>query len=221
MNVPYIFRFLKDLSEHNDREWFRVHKEEYRLAQQEFESLLTQVIGRIAVFDESVRSVQASDCTYRIYRDTRFSADKTPFKVHFGGYINAHGKKSDYCGYYVHLENGHCMLAGGSICLPPRTLKAIRRSIYENIEEYVSIVEDPSFKRFFPQIGDEHLKMPPKGFPKDFPQIDYLKCKDYTCTYMVPDDFFYAPDWLDRTEEVFRQLKRFANFTNYAIEEMV
>ncbi|MEG2573748.1 MAG: DUF2461 family protein, partial [Bacteroides sp.] len=82
-----------------------------------------------------------------------------------------------------------------------------------------SIVEDASFKRFFPVIGETFLKTAPKGFPKDFAYIDYLKCKEYTCTHYVPNDFFFAPDFMDRTEEVFRQLKRFADFTNFTIDD--
>lgn len=219
MDVSIIFQFLKELSANNNREWFNEHKDDYKRAQLEFELLLTTVIERISTFDESVKGIQAKDCTYRIYRDTRFSPDKTPYKRHFGGYINAKGKKSDHCGYYIHIENGNCMLAGGSLCLEPKILKAVRRSVYDNIDEFREIVEAPEFKQYFPVIGETHLKTAPKGFPKDFPYMDYLKCKEYTCTSYVPDSFFFAPDFLDKTEAVFRQLKRFADFTNYTIDD--
>lgn len=221
MDVVSIFRFLKELSLHNNREWFNAHKEEYRCVQAEFESLLTAVISRISLFDGTIRGIQARDCTYRIYRDIRFSSDKTPYKTHFGGYVNARGKKSDHCGYYLHLENGNCMLAGGSLCLDPRVLKALRQAVYDNIDEYRAIVEDPAFRRYFPVIGETRLKAAPKGFPKDFPYMDYLKCKEFTCTCSVPDDFFLEPGFLDRTEDVFRQLKRFADFTNYTIDDFL
>lgn len=120
MNIPVIFQFLKELSANNNREWFNSHREQYEVARSEFENLLTVIISRISLFDESIRGIEAKDCTYRIYRDTRFSEDKTPYKTHLGGYINAKGKKSDHCGYYVHLEPGNCLLAGGSYC-PPDT----------------------------------------------------------------------------------------------------
>ena len=220
MNVPVIFQFLKDLSENNNREWFQEHRAEYEVVREEFEKLLAAAITRISMFDESIRSVQPKDCTYRIYRDTRFSADKTPYKTHLGGYINAKGKKSDHCGYYIHLEPGNCMLAGGSYCPPPNILKALRQSIYENIDEYVSIVEDPSFKQYFPVIGESFLKTAPKGFPKDFKHIDYLKCKDFTCAYKADDSFFMDANWLDKMEEVFVQLKRFSDFTNFTIDDL-
>ena len=87
MNIPVIFQFLKDLSANNNREWFNEHKAEYETARAEFDNFLATVIARISLFDETIRGIQPKDCTYRIYRDTRFSADKTPYKIHFGGYI--------------------------------------------------------------------------------------------------------------------------------------
>lgn len=219
MNVAVIFHFLQELAANNNREWFNENRDKYEKARTEFEKLLSAVISRIALFDETIQGVQVKDCTYRIYRDTRFSSDKTPYKTHIGGYINARGKKSDHCGYYVHIEPGNCLLAGGSICPPPKLLKELRQAIYDNIDEYISIVEDPEFKKYFPVIGDNFLKTAPKGFPKDFKYIDYLKCKEYACSYNVPDEFFTSPDFLDKTEEVFKQLKRFGDFVNFTIDE--
>jgi len=219
MNIPTIFQFLKELSVNNNREWFNEHKDDYLKAQVEFENLLTVIINQIALFDEDIKGVQAKDCTYRIYRDTRFSPDKTPYKIHFGGYINAKGKKSEHCGYYVHLQLGNCLLAGGSLCPPPNILKALRQSVYDNIDEYLSIVEDPSFKKHFPVIGENFLKTAPKGFPEDFKYIDYLKCKEFICSCQVPDEFFSDKNMLANVSDIFMQLKRFSDFTNYTIDE--
>lgn len=219
MNPSVIFDFLKELSVNNNREWFNNHREDYDKARIEFENLLSLVISRISLFDESVKNIQPKDCTYRIYRDTRFSLDKTPYKTHFGGYINSRGKKSDHCGYYIHLEPGNSFLAGGSYCLPPKVLKAVRQSIFDNIDEYRGIVEDPNFKKYFPIVGDDFLKTAPKGFPKDFKYIDYLKCREYTCIYKVLDAFFSSSDFLQQTESIFIQFKRFADFLNYTIDD--
>ena len=183
------------------------------------DNFLAIVIARISLFDETIRGIQPKDCTYRIYRDTRFSADKTPYKIHFGGYINAKGKKSNHCGYYVHLQPNGSMLAGGSLCLPSNVLKAVRQSIYDNIEEFVAIAEDPEFKKYFPVIGEDFLKTAPKGFPKDFKHIDYLKCKEYICSYNVSDSFFTQSDVLEQIDKAFRQFKRFADFINYTIDD--
>jgi TIGR02453 family protein len=219
MNIAVIFHFLQELAANNNREWFNENRDKYEKARIEFEKLLSTVISRIALFDESIKGVQVKDCTYRIYRDTRFSPDKTPYKTHFGGYINAKGKKSDHCGYYIHIQPGNCLLAGGNICPSSKLLKELRQAVYDNIDEYVSIVEDPEFKKYFPVIGDNFLKTAPQGFPKDFKYINYLKCKEYVCSYNVPDEFFTSPDFFDKTDDVFKQLKRFADFVNYTIDE--
>lgn len=92
MNISVIFQFLQDLSANNNREWFNAHREHYEKARNEFENLLTILISRISLFDETIKGIEAKDCTYRIYRDTRFTEDKTPYKTHMGGYINARGK---------------------------------------------------------------------------------------------------------------------------------
>ncbi|NDV65091.1 DUF2461 domain-containing protein [Bacteroides sp. 224] len=219
MDIPVIFRFLEELSTHNNREWFNENRDKYERVRLIFEDFVSSVISTISLFDESIRGVEVKDCTYRIYRDTRFSPDKTPYKTHLGAYINAKGKKSQHCGYYIHIQPGNCLLAGGSICPPPKLLKAIRQAIYDNIDEYRAIVEDQEFKKYFPVVGDSFLKTAPKGFPKDFEYIDYLKCKEYTCAHHVADNFFTSPDVLDRIGDVFKQLKRFGDFTNYTIDE--
>ena len=136
-----------------------------------------------------------------------------------GGYINARGKKSDHCGYYIHLEPGHCLVAGGSYCPPPPLLKALRQAVYDNIDEFRSIVEDPAFSQYFPVIGEKFLKTVPKGFPKDFPYMKYLRCKDYTIWGAVPDSFFIPQVAFDRLDDMLRQVKRFADFMNYTIDD--
>ena len=219
MNAALIFRFLKELAANNNREWFNAHRDRYTAAQQAFEEMVTAVIARIATFDESVAQVRAKDCTYRIYRDTRFTPDKTPYKIHMGAYINPMGKNAQHCGYYLHLQPEGSLLAGGSWCPPPPLLRALRQAVYDNMDEYRSIVEDPAFSQYFPLVGENFLKTAPKGFPKDYPYIKYLQCKEYTVQCPVPDSFLTAPDFLDRTEEIFRQMKRFSDFVNYTIDE--
>lgn len=219
MNISIILQFLKELAANNNRDWFNSNRERYEAARAEFEKLLTALITRISAFDDSIRHLQATDCTYRIYRDTRFSQDKTPYKTHMGGYINAKGKKSFHCGYYVHLEPGNCMLAGGSYCLPSPLLKAIRQAVYDNMDEYRSIVEAPAFSQYFPIVGEDFLKTAPKGFKRNYPYLKYLQCKDYTVACRRPDDFFLTPSFVDQAEAVFRQMKRFSDFINYTIDD--
>lgn len=220
MNADIIFKFLRDIAVHNDREWFQANRNEWDDAKVEFENFMAAVIGRISIFDETVRHIRPQDCMYRIYRDIRFSSDKSPYKRHIGGYINSKGKKSAHSGYYIHLEVDNCMLCSGSLCVTGEMLKALRRSVYDNMDEYRMIVEDKAFKKYFPTIGFEHLKTAPKGYPKDYPYIDYLKCKDYSVCMPVPDHFFCEPDLLEKLDDIFKQMKRLNDFLNETIDNM-
>ena len=92
MNQKRILKFLRQVMTHNNREWFQEHKPEYDVVRAEFERGVQQALERIVTFDSEIAHVQVKDCTYRFYRDTRFSLDKSPYKNHLGAYINAKGK---------------------------------------------------------------------------------------------------------------------------------
>ncbi|MEG1729873.1 MAG: DUF2461 domain-containing protein [Bacteroidaceae bacterium] len=218
-NATLIFDFLREIASHNSREWFAAHRDRYETAREAFEEMTTQLIARIATFDPSIAHLSVKDCTYRFYRDTRFSTDKTPYKRHFGAYLSARGKKSQHGGYYLHLEPENCLLAGGAYCLEPKLLRAVRESIVENMDEFRGIVEHPKFRAFYPTIGESRLKTVPKGFAKDFAFLPYIRPKDYSVLHQVPDQLFYTSDWLDQTEDAFRTLKPFLDFVNYTIDE--
>ena len=89
-----LFQFLKELIPNNNREWFKAHRELYDAAWAQFNVLVENVIAAIGEFDESISGLTPKDCIYRIYRDIRFSPDKTPYKGHFGAYMNQYGKKA-------------------------------------------------------------------------------------------------------------------------------
>lgn len=111
-----------------------------------------------------------------------------------------------------------CWPEEAGACLPI-CCGAVRQSVCDRIDEYRAIVEDPAFKEYFPVVGESHLKTVPKGFPKDFPYPQYIRCKDFTVACQVEDEFFSRPDFMERIIDVFRQLKRFADFTNETIDE--
>ena len=212
-------QFLREIAVHNNREWFHEHREQYEAARTAFESIVAELIARITVFDASVQYLTVADCTYRFYRDIRFSPDKSPYKRHFGAYINAKGKKSFHGGYYLHLEPERCMLAGGAYELPSDVLRAVRQSICEQPETFHAIVGGEPFHTLFPVIGENHLKTVPKGFSKDFPYPEYIRCKDYSCYHVVSEDFFAAPDWLEQAAGIFAVMKPFLDFVNATIDE--
>lgn len=174
-----IIQFLKELSVNNNREWFQANKDRYDVLHKAFLDEVQQVINRIALFDPQVAGLEAKDCQFRIYRDLRFSPDKTPYKVHFAAYMAQGGRASERGGYYIHLEPGNCMLSGGVWCPPPKLLKMLRQDIYDHIDEFVSIIEKPSFKEAYPVMEGEVLKRMPAGYPADFKYDEILRHKDF------------------------------------------
>lgn len=214
-----IISFLRSLRRHNDRVWFNDHKEQYLKVKEKVELLTGALLGRISQFDSGATRLRPSDCLYRIYRDTRFSADKTPYKTHIGIYINPpYGKKGPTCGYYLHLEPDNCLVAGGAWCPESPQLRAIRQDIYDNVEEYLEIINNPEFKNFFPTVGDNLLKTPPKGFPKDWEHIDLLKPRDFTTFSTLSDDDLKADDFTDRVVERMKIVKPLNDFFNYTLD---
>jgi uncharacterized protein (TIGR02453 family) len=221
MQAGRIIQFLKDVSANNNREWFHAHKAEYEVVKKDFEEGIGKAIVRISAFDPSIAHLGVRDCTYRFYRDTRFSPDKSPYKNHFGAYIAAHGKKALHGGYYIHLEPDNCMLAIGGYWLPTNILTSCRNEIMMRIDEFEKLVELPmGMKKSFPEgFGFERLKTCPVGFPRDFRRVDYLRAKDYGASVNVPDNFFEGDGWLEKLEDVFGPAKPFMDFINEVIDD--
>lgn len=222
MNGKNILSFLAELNQNNNREWFAENKDKYLRAMGEFEQMVNYLIAHIAEFDKEIAGLEAKDCTFRIYRDVRFSHDKSPYKNHFGAYIcSGGGRKSERAGYYIHFELGGCMFGGGLYCPMPPVLKAVRQAVYDNIEEFKEIVEAPVFKQTFEVYDADKLKTVPRGYPKDFPDAEYLKYKHYTFSHPVQDEFFHANDCMEKTLEVFKRMQPINKFLNYTVDEVL
>ena len=159
---------------------------------------------------------------YRIYRDVRFSPDKSPYKTHFAAYLaSPGGRNSQRAGYYVHLEPDGSLLGGGLYCPEPSLLKKLRQDIYDNIEEFTSILEEKKFAAEFAGIdATDKLKKVPAPFPSDFPQGDLLKYKHYDIVTYKPDSFFTEKDAQAKIVDVFQKMYRFNRFLNYTVDEM-
>ena len=214
-----IYQFLKQIEQHNNREWFHAHQPEYKAARTLFEDVTQQLILRLAAFDSSVTYQTPKTCIYRFARDTRFSEDKSPYKRHFGAFVCSHGRKSYRGGYYLHVQPGNTLVAGGSWCPPPPMLKQIRQRIVDEIDDFRAIVEAPEFKAIYPVVGEEFLKTMPKGFDKDFPFPEYLRPRLYTVYQPLDDGFLLQPDWLDQLEAKFRVMAPFNRFLNDVFDD--
>lgn len=246
MNTKMIIRFLREVMENNNRPWFQEHKEDYLTAKAEFENGVAQAIARISTFDESIANVTVKDTTYRFYRDTRFSQDKSPYKNHMGAYINAKGKKALRGGYYLHVEPDHCLVAVGNYWLPTNILTSCRNEIMANEADWLRCVKSEEFLKYYDaedenltwerqRVGDgtsgmeawdkpqgfglQKLKTCPAGFPRDYEHVRYLRLKDYCAWHHVSNNFFAQKDWLDQLEQMFRAAKPMMDFMNSVIDD--
>ena len=209
--------FLDTLKANNRREWFQENKPFYEEAKMAFEQLVAMLIPVIRGIDSDVDVVSPRECVFRIFRDVRFSKDKSPYKTNFGAFIAKGGRKSPYAGYYLHIEPGSSFVGGGAYMPEPRCLKAIRTGIFENAEAYKSIINSDAFTKYFGGMFGETLKTSPKGFPKDFTDIDLLKNKHYAVTHSVEDDFWFSKTMMEDLEEIYTALYGLNRFLNNAI----
>jgi uncharacterized protein (TIGR02453 family) len=223
MNTKNILQFITELSINNNREWFAINKTWYDKVRLEFEQISKDLIIEISKFDEEIKHVEVKDCIFRIYRDTRFSHDKTPYKTHFGIYIaTAGGRKSQRAGYYLHLDPAGCFVGSGVWCPEPNLLKALRKSVYDNIDELNEIRSKPEFSQYFTTFFEEDkLKNVPPGFPKDFQEAELLKLKHYLVEYKLDESILNDDDFVMKIAAVFNCAYPFNKFLNYTVDEVI
>ncbi len=174
------FDFLADLAQNNAREWFAVNKGRYEQAHQNVIEFAGQLIKALSKVDASVDADQdPKKCVMRIYRDTRFSKDKTPYKTNFGiGRLTK--SKTPETGYYLQIQPSGSFIAGGYWMPEGEHIKSIRQEIDYNAADLVSIIDEPDFKKTFGEFRDqEKLKTVPKGYDADNEHIDLLKLKSF------------------------------------------
>jgi uncharacterized protein (TIGR02453 family) len=225
-----ILEFLKALSANNNREWFTENKAWYQECYARFVEFSAQYIKRLSELDPSLAVLQPKDCIWRIYRDVRFSHDKRPYKEWFGvfpasgvpGQPKTFGKKSMRGGYYVHIQPGECMFAGGIWDPGKELLAALRGEIEANYEEVEDIMATPQWQKYFGQDFDTMwggLKKVPAGFDPAFKHADWLKHKAYTFSTPLTDAEVSAPDFIDHITDIAAAAKPMNDFLNYTFEE--
>ena len=218
MEKNNILNFLKELTINNNKEWFDAHKPQYLAIKESMEQLVNQVIKAISEFDSSVSDQQAKKCVYRIYRDVRFSKNKSPYKNNMGAFIVPGGKKSGKAGYYIHLEPEASFFAGGMYLPESKILKSVREEVMYEIDEFNEIINDPNFKKTFGHIYGDKLKRPPKGFPADFKDIELLKFKSFALVHHISDEYVNHEEFVNKAKEVFRKMEPFNRFLNRSFE---
>ena len=175
MNVinPDVFTFYQELKENNTREWFEPQKQRFK-----------ELEGEVNLFNEGVKEgLELNDeiekvKMFRIYRDVRFSKNKTPYKTHFG--ISFHRKKPQLRGgYYMHISPGESFIASGFWNPNPADLLRIRKELEMDAQELRDLMASPAFKKVWGSLQGNRVKTTPKGFAKDHPNIDLIRHKQF------------------------------------------
>lgn len=220
MDTKWILKYLTDLSEHNNREWYHAHKAENKEANAQFEELIQTLILRIGEFDTSILHNQPKELTFKLVRDTRFSHDKSPYNPSFRAHIASKGKLPVPVGYYLMIKpGGRSFLGGGLFADMFKDATAmIRDYITEHGEEFEEIIHAPEFQKYF-RVQGTSLKNVPAGYDKEHPQAEYLKFKSWYLEYSVADEVIAdAEQFVEEAAKLFEIMKPFNGYLNKALE---
>lgn len=205
-----VLNFLKDLEKNNNREWFNEHKNRYNSAREDCAAFVEELIAEMAKFDKAIGNVDAQRSLFRIYRDTRFSQNKDPYKTNFGANIGLGN-----AGYYLHIQPGQSFLAGGIYMLENDKLKTLRQEISYNADAFQKIMREKNFCRYFGGLSEEgKLKRVPRGFDKDDPMAEYLKLKHFVAVYPVTDEALLEKEAPKTLAAIYKCLKPLNDFLN-------
>jgi len=213
-DLARVLTFLGRLRRNNNRPWFEAHRTDYEAALADFEAF----VGRLIVSwgrEETLGGIRPKDCIMRIYRDIRFSADKTPYKRNFAAHIGAGGRKSPRLGYYVHVEpRGESLVAGGLYAPTPPQLTAFRQAIAADARPFRRILANRTFKKHFGALEGDAVKTVPKGIRRDHPDLDLLRLKQVVVWEAFPDTVAGSSRFHDAVIESFRTLRPFLDYLN-------
>lgn len=208
--------FLKALKKNNNRDWFEKNRSKYELAKNDFEQFINKLIAELGKQDVALKGLEAKKCIFRIYRDVRFSKNKIPYKTNFGAVITEGGRKSDKACFYIQVEPGNTFIAGGRWMPAPDDLREIRKEIFYNTKKFKKILSEKSFVKYFKKLSDVKLKLPPKGFDKNFPDIELLKYTSYILDTPVKDNVLLSKNIFRSCSEIYKAMLPFLKFLNEA-----
>lgn len=220
MNTKLILDYLSELSINNNRDWYHGHKDEYRMANAEFEGLLQNLISEIGKFDSSVLHNIAKNLTFKLVRDTRFSYDKSPYNPAFRAHISSMGKLPIPVGYYIMIKPDNQSFLGGGLFADmfKNATSMVRDYICENPDEWDNIINAPDFKKYF-TIKGSSLKNVPKCYDKEHSQAEFLKFKSWYLEYPIKDEeLLDSEKFIERSVKLFEIMKPFNDYLNRALK---
>ncbi|MBO5847896.1 MAG: DUF2461 domain-containing protein [Bacteroidales bacterium] len=214
-----VMTFLNGVLVNNNRPWFLENKDLYQKAQNKIYAMAETLISGISKFDSSIKNLSVSDCTYRIYRDIRFSPDKRPYKTHMGIYVCPNGKKSGLAGYYLHFEGDGAEYIGcnglftGLWNPDKNTLKSIREDICYDGDAFVDAINKAGN---FTLDTSNSLTKNPKDFPPHHKHDTLLRLKQYNLVQKLPEGMLYSDHLIEWALEEFKTSLEFNNLLNRA-----
>lgn len=215
-------QFIKDLKTNNNKEWFEVNRKVYQKAKEDFLAQVQVIISGLEGIDAEIAfaKLDPKKCIFRINRDTRFSADKSPYKTNMGAWFSGGAKGLQRAGYYLHVEEGGCFLAGGMYMPEAEALKKIRQEIHYNYKDLQGILTDFSFQNFFPRTFDTEMKLKkaPQGYKEDNPAIELLKLKSFTVSHTFAEQKLLEPGFDALALDVFKSMQPLVKFLNQALD---
>lgn len=214
--------FLRGLKSTNTRAWFEEHRSEYQEAYGEVIGLTAELLREVCAFDSEVAAsgLDPKNCIMRIYRDVRFSKDKSPYKTNFFVFINRGGRRSPFGGYYVHIGPEGESFAGGGVYMPEsEALGCLRAEISGHFTEWRSILSAEAFRSEFSEgmLPSGLLKRQPKGYESSDPALEYLKYKGYYTQRFFGDAEVTTPEFAGKLAALFRSVQPMVDFLNRSL----
>ncbi|MDE3162594.1 MAG: DUF2461 domain-containing protein [Acidobacteriota bacterium] len=192
---PEALKFLRNLARNNDRAWFQPRKAEYEsLLKEPMLAAIRKITDAMLEFAPShVRPAEKS--LFRIYRDTRFSADKTPYKTHVAAWWTHTGlDKTSGAGYYFHVSAKEVIIAAGAYMPEKDQLAAIRHWLLDHHQAFRKLLQNSKVRSTFDEFEGNALTRPPKGFPSDHPALDLIRCRQWGLAAALPATAALKPD---------------------------
>ncbi len=204
------FDFLTNLKSNNNREWFEANKTDYRLAHENVIGFMDSLIAEMNKVD-NIENESGKKSLFRIYRDVRFSKDKSPYKTHFGGYMR---RATQWLrgGYYIHIEPKNCFIAGGFFNPNSADLKLIREDIAHDAKPLRAILADADFKKVWGEFEGEAVKTTPRGFDKEHPDLDLIRFKQFHVSHKFSDKEVLADGFVFEVVQSFLVIRPYFDY---------